>query len=278
MNILMVGAGKGSWQIRGQQLGAELGAVVTSTPTEAEFAWCDVVVLVKKHALSLAPTAHRFGKPIVWDALDFWAQPAENRVSEATARTMLANSIHAIKPALVICATDAMASACDGVYLPHHSRPGLMPTPARETVKTVAYEGNPAYLGRWLGWVSDACAKRRWHFVLNPASLSDADIVVAFRDGPWDGWICREWKSGVKVVNAIAAGRPLIGQESAACRELLPQGTMVNAPQELDNAFDYWADLEPRQSITAICSALPVSAVAHRYREILSTVGRPCAA
>jgi hypothetical protein len=27
--------------------------------------------------------------------------------------------------------------------------------------------------------------------------------------------VLREWKSGVKIVNAIAAGRPVIGQDSA---------------------------------------------------------------
>ncbi len=195
---------------------------------------------------------------------------------------MLANHLQAIKPTLTICATEAMAAACDGVYLPHHSRPGLTSAPVREDVTTVAYEGNPSYLGRWHGWVADACAKRGWAFVMNPASLADADVVVAFRDGPWDGWICREWKSGVKVVNAIAAGRPLISQDCAAVRELQPIGEVIESPDQLSAALDKWTPRPVRQFVAtksaAKASLYSLSAVAEGYLSLLLSRGLSCAA
>lgn len=275
MKVLFIGAGKGSWTMRGQQLGAALGARVSSAPTSADFAWADLVVLVKRAGTLYAQQARAAGKPIVWDALDCWSQPAQNHYTEAAAGHVLANQIRVIRPVLTIGATDAMARACDGVCLPHHSWAGLVPTPAREAVQVVAYEGNALYLGRWHQWLKDACARRGWAFVVNPPNLADVDIVVSFRDREWDGWICREWKSGVKVVNAIAAGRPLISHPSAAVRELQPAGSVVESPEALAAALDDWSGHAARQQVVdRSIVAAPVytlDAIAAQYRGLLAS-------
>ena len=115
--------------------------------------------------------------------------------------------------------------------------------------------------------------------MVNPPDLSAADIIVAFRDGVWDGWICREWKSGVKVVNAIAAGRPLISQDSAAVRELGPVGTVVEGPADLVRALDFWTPASTRAIATDQASAdLNLAAVAETYRQILAERGLACSA
>lgn len=273
MNLLIVGSGKGSWIMRGQQLGAALGARVSSDPTPADFAWATIVVLVKRAGLLWAPTVHRYGLPLVWDALDFWKQPADNGFTETQARASLQAQIAAIRPTLTIGATEAMAEACGGVCVPHHSWEGLAPTPAREVVSTVAYEGNAVYLGRWRVRLEQECARRGWEFVVNPPDLGAADIIVALRDGQWDGWACREWKSGVKVVNAIAAGRPLIRQDSAASRESHPSGTTIVDPTELSAALEYWSDHAARVAWARIAvSVAPVytlESIAARYQQIL---------
>jgi glycosyltransferase involved in cell wall biosynthesis len=113
--------------------------------------------------------------------------------------------------------------------------------------------------------------KRDWAFVINPKDLRDADIIVAFRDGKYDGWMCREWKSGVKIVNAMAAGRPIITQDNAAFRELSPIGTTVTDHQELAAAFDKYADHALRQSAVSQsrAEALTLERVSARYRRIL---------
>ncbi len=286
MNVLIVGGSKaGSWQMRGVELGAAIGARVTSAPTSADFGWSEVVVLVKRAGAVFATQAHKADRPVVWDALDFWSQPGDHRLTESQAKALLRAQIRVIKPALVIGATEAMARACDGVFLTHHSWNGLVPTPAREVVSVVGYEGNAAYLGKWATAIKAECARRGWTFVINPPDLRLVDLFVAFRDDPWDGWICREWKSGVKIVNAIAAGRPIVTQDGAAIRELDPFDTaaIARGPSDLPACFDRYAGAAlVRAAFRGLlgCQApeFTLTAVAERYRQILQTVRTPCAA
>ncbi len=281
MNVLIVGGSKaGSWQMRGLELGAAIGARVTSAPTPKDFGWSEVVVLVKRAGAVYAKLAHQADRPVVWDALDFWSQPGDHRLTESQAKALLHAQIRVIKPALVIGATEAMARACDGVFLTHHSWQGLHPTPAREVVSVVGYEGNAAYLGKWAPAIKAECAKRGWRFVVNPGDLSAVDLFVAFRDDPWDGWICRQWKSGVKLVNAQAAGRPMVTQNSAAYRELQPAASVMQTPEELAGYFDDCANFAWRQATVDQARhdapAFTLAAVAERYRQILQTARTPC--
>ncbi len=284
MKVLIVGNGKGSWQMRGLQLGAAIGARVTSYPTRDDWAWADVAVLVKRVAHTFAPLAHAAGIPVVWDAVDFWRQPADHNLGRVGAVDLLERNLKVIQPALAIGATRAMAEACGGVYLPHHSWAGLTPTPARERVELVAYEGNPIYLELWNDRIAKACAARGWTFVLNPPDLRQADLIVSFRHGVWNGFLPREWKSGVKVVNAIAAGRPLIAQDSAARRELNPPGSRVEQDfPDLDAAFDTWASFEARSAVVSICEGLSpqyrLEAIAAQYQALIARVAEDrCAA
>lgn len=291
MNILIVGSGKGSFQMRAVQLGKAIGARVTSAPTAKDWKWAELVVLVKRFGLQWAADVHRHGLPLVWDALDFWAQPAENHLNEAQAKAALVRQMTQIRPMLTIGATEAQAVASGGVYVPHHSWKGLSPTLARERVQTVAYEGGEVYLGAWRRVIERECKARGWRFILNPVStmatpspldLSTVDILVSFRDGSRDGWICREWKSGVKAVNAIAAGRPFISQDSAAVRELQPAGSIVERVEELSAAFDWWADADRRAAVVAAslvkAPAFTLDTIAAQYLEVLESLVQTCTA
>lgn len=281
MNVLMIGSGKGSWEVRGLELGKAIGARVTRAPSDDDMRWADVVVMVKRALFSWAELAHRFRKPVVWDALDFWKQPEQNGLSESEARALLQDMIARHRPALVIGATEAMAQAAGGVYLPHHSRPGLTPAPAREVVTCVGYEGTRKYLGRWAKAVQAECERRGWTFVINPPDLRDCDILVAFRDGQWDGWMCREWKSGVKVVNAGVVGRPIITDDSAARREIIPHGCSIRTHDDLPHAFNEWYPLAKRESAVTgaedSAHAYTLTAVAKTYSQILQAVARKAA-
>jgi len=261
--------------MRGVQLGAAIGARVTSTPDPVDWARAEVVVLVKRAGRFWAETARRYGVPIVWDALDFWAQPDDNGCDASEAEGLLREQLAVIKPALTIGATKAMAEAAGGVYLPHHGRLGLVPTPARETVRFVGYDGDARYLGSWAPAIEAACQARGWTFVVNPPDLSAMDILVAFRDGEWDGWMNRQWKSGVKIVNAMHAGRPIITQESGAWHELKQSGAIVRAPSGVEAAFDAWAPCEMRDRVwEPQREQFTVEAIGRQYLNILATVAR----
>ena len=287
MNVLVVGSGKGSWEMRGQQLGGAIGARVSSSPSAEDWKWASVAVLIKRAGFKYAALARQFNVPIVWDAVDFWSQPWDNGRPEEQARQILKASLDAIRPALTIGATEAMAEAAGGVYLPHHSWRGLKPVKPQEHVKVVTYQGNPVYLGQWRPALVKACARRGWSFATAPDGTGDeplyrSDILVAFRDGLWDGWMCREWKSGVKLVNAIAAGRPMVTQPGAAWREIDPPGWAVDSEENLEAALDHLTTLHARTLVYEACMDLAprytLPAVAESFRGILSRVELSCPA
>lgn len=274
MNVLIVGTGPaGSFLIRGEQLGRAIGARVTVAPTAADWAWAEVIVLVKRALEVYAPRAHETRRPVVWDALDFWRQPAENGLAAVDALALLRWLQQQYRPTLTIGATAAQATDAAGVYLPHHTWADLVPTPARATVSVVAYQGSPRYLGRWAERLHAECTRRGWRFVLNPPDLAAADLLVALRDEPWDGWMCRRWKSGVKLVNAIAAGRPVLMQPSAAADEIAGPGSLLDTAAELPAALERWADLAARTEAVVTCQrraqAYTLPVIAAQYRETL---------
>lgn len=276
----MVGIGAGSFQVRGKQLGWALGARVTSDPTPDDWQWADVIVLIKRAIYQFGVEAVRSGKTILWDALDFWEQPEENQ--HALTDLCYRASKHALKiRAFVMGATREMAEALGGSYLPHHSRPGVLQTPPRKAFNVVAYEGTKKYLGRWHNALETTCARLGLEFRVNPESLAECDLLVAFRDGKWDGEVCRRWKSGVKYVNAIAAGRPILTQPHAAFSEIQPEGRLLNDPSELEAAIEAYRPYEVRkfayEQLSHRSQEFALSSVAERYHGILTRAWKQAA-
>lgn len=282
MKLLIVGSeGKGSWKMRGQQLGQALKARVVTKPASSDWAWADVVVLVKRAAFQYQRQVSALRVPVIWDALDFWDQPVENGRSEAGLVQVVEETRSALGLDLVIGATEAMARAVGGAYLPHHCRLGLKPTPPRVKAEVVGYDGQRKYLGSWLTALESACAELGMQFVVNPPDLRAVDVLVSFRDGQWDGWACRQWKSGVKYVNAIVAGRPVLTQPSAAFDELAPVGQFVESTTDLVDALRAVTAQEVREQAYAMgqqrAASFQVEAIAARYAEILQHARRRAA-
>lgn len=282
MNILVLGGGHGSWQMRGVQLGRAMGARVTTQPTETDWALADVVVLVKHGVETFAKQARRCGVPIVWDVLDIWQQSAQNADPKATHVARVRALAERAHVSLLVGATQAMADDLGGVYVPHHARIGLAPTQPREHATTVAYDGRVKYLGAWKKRIEEACQTLGLTFVTNPPDLSKADVLVSFRGGRADGWVCRQWKSGVKVVNAIVAGRPIVCGPSAAEAELNGIRCVVHDAPELTYALASAGDMRVRlnayQAGVRRASEFHVDTVAAQYRQILQRVAERRAA
>lgn len=271
MNVLVTGNGKsGSWKIRGEQLGAAIGATVL--PRAAAVVGYDLVVAVKRPPLVT-------GVPIVYDILDAWPQPAGNAWGKPECMTWLRKSVAAIRPVGIVAATRAMAADCAefGVpvlALPHHARPGLEQNPVRERVQVVGYEGAEHYIAGWRPLIEDECRRRGWRFVVNPARLSDVDIVLALRGAT--GYAPRHWKSNVKLANAQGSGTPFIG-----CREAGYMETAVgtcekwaDTPEELAQAFNALTPQgERRRAAQWMLSVAPrITAVADQYHHWLEKV------
>lgn len=266
--------------MRADQLGHAIGMMVHTDPWEdppkksLDKAQCVIIVKrLKKRWKKFVAHLNTRRMPIIWDCVDFWQQPEENDVG----RDAVVKQFHKQKGLLgsraVIVATQQMQQDCGGHYLPHHHRVGLTAGPVRRTVRSVGYEGDARYLWMWRAVVLEACVQRGWDFIENPANLADVDIVVALRGGEWDGWACRNWKSGVKYVNAMAAGRPVISQPTAAFREIGAPGTVIETKDDLSRALDYWADYQRRLDAASCAAQLEphyrLETIADRYRQIL---------
>jgi hypothetical protein len=276
--VLIVGCDKGSWQMRGKQIGAALGATVTAKPKPDDWGRANIIILVKHAAHRWGHEARESGARLIWDVLDIWPQPAGNQTSLEQLRREIWDTRDAVGISTLIGATSKMAADIGGIYIPHHSHAGLQPTPIRSRLKVVAYEGNERFLGSWRAALEQACQRLGVKFVINPRDLSAVDLFVAFRGEQWNGLVCRQWKSGVKYVNAIAAGRPTLTQGSAAFFELRAPGQVVELQDELEDAIRAWMPADRRQNALDDCKRMAplcyLEAVEQRYQALIEDVVR----
>lgn len=240
--VLLTGRGtSGSWLIRGAQLAEAMGA--TAQPLAADASAYDVIVLVKRGRPDLLQRIRSARRPLIWDVVDAWPQPAGNAWGREDCLAWLRSMAREIRPDGIVAATQAMAADCLGLgvpvlALPHHARPGLTRAPIRPDLRLVAYEGSAAHLGRWAPWFAAQCAHRGVTFALNPPQLTDADAVVAMRGA--GGYAERAWKSNVKLANAQAAGLPMICAREAGYVET---GSGAECWAETEAHAADWLDL-----------------------------------
>lgn len=251
MKILVTSGTKaGSWKIRGEQLGAAIGADVINNASLEQQQGYDITICVKKPPKQWKPSG-----VVVWDMLDCWPQPAGNEWSKAQLVDFVAERKKDIGAQHTVAATEQMrVDTCASKTLYHHFRPGQVRNPVRSKVGVVGYEGDPRFLGRWHDLIVDYCQRAGWTFAINPDSLSACDAMVALRDYPHRGYPTAMWKSNVKLVNAQATGTPIIcleehGYIETSCGEevwvkkfddlafafelLIPESTRIQKAQRL---------------------------------------------
>ena len=275
MNLLFTGrGGAGSWECRGVQLGAALGAVVKPYASKADVKAADMAIVVKRTPAEVLSAVRAAGRRWAYDIVDAYPQPASAKWSRWQAIQWVREHIASLAPDAVIWPTQKMREDCDtgmpGLVLPHHHRPGIKNNPIRPEVKLVGYEGAPHYLADWEGALHRECLKRGWRFVLNPKHLADLDIVVAVRGGDWDGYVQQNWKSGIKLANAHASGTPFVGAQEAGYIET-STGCEYWAHDKAGLAvcFDWLADQGARELIHDRFTAAAYS-VEHAGAQLLS--------
>lgn len=272
MKILFTGRGtSGSWQIRGVQLGAALGADVQPMVSKTS---ADVVVAVKRIPDPLLAAIR--GSYVVWDVVDAWPQPRGNDWSAELCQAWLDSEFARIKPNAIIAATNKMADDCArfGVpvlWLPHHHRPGIEANPIREKIQTIGYEGAENYMAPWLPVIEADCRKIGAKFVINPRQLADLDVVLALRGST--GYAPRNWKSGVKLANAQGSGTPWIGCREIGYTETAAGGEKwADTDRELVKSIADLKDVDTRRNISAALrvGAFSVNDAAEKLRGFLN--------
>ena len=234
MKVVMTGrGGSGSWEIRGAQLGAAIGADVY--PKLTRFTGYDLAVVVKRTPPEVIAGIRAAGIPFVYDIVDAYPQPASCSWDRPRAIAWIRETLVHLKPDAIIWPTRRMRDDCDpfrrtvSEIIPHHCRANAKPNPIREKIARIGYEGSPRYLDGWEPVIRAECARRGFEFVINPNNLADCDVVVAFRGGEWAGYSTRHWKSHVKLANCHGTGTPFVGQQES--------GYMENA-----TGCEYWAE------------------------------------
>jgi hypothetical protein len=272
VRILVTGKGgsAGSWQIRGEQLGAAIGAEVMPLAEMAEIRSADVVVVVKRTPADLIRKVRAAGRPWVWDIVDGWPQPYGNEWPEETAVRWLRQQVAELGPTAMVFPTHRMREDSGflgpSLVLPHHAWPKYRAAPVAPRVERVGYEGAEAYLGKWLKPLQAACAARGWAFVVN-GDLASCQIGVALRSAT--GYPCGAWKANTKLANLQALGLPAIVSPEMGYRETASGSEVeVTSPAVLGIALDTLADHGVRLAISerAQRAAPRLEQVARVYR------------
>lgn len=275
MKVLVTGrGGAGSWLVRGEQVGAAMGAKVKPMATVEDCRAADIILVVKRVPDELLSAIRASGRPWVYDIVDPYPQPQCAGWSLDESVRWVQDHLARLRPNAVIWPNARMRSDCAGAgpVIYHHHRPGIERNPVRERVAKIGYEGSVRYLDGWLDVLQDECKRRGAVFVSNPAQLADLDVVVALRGGPWSGYASRHWKSNVKLANAHASGTPFVGlpepgyQETATGCEY-----WATTPRELAIALDWLEDRGARRHVSDrfIAAAFPVERAARQVSEAL---------
>lgn len=278
MRIIVTGKGgkAGSWAIRGQQLGAAIGAVVVPLADAAQLKRADVAVVVKRIPDSLLANLRSSGRPWVLDLVDGWPQPAGNAWPKSVAVQWLRERLGALQPTAVVFPTTQMQiDSCwqgPSIVLPHHAWPKYERQPVRASVSLVGYEGDAGYLGRWAPLIERECTRRGWRFVVN-GDLASCDIGLALRDV--SGYPAGAWKANTKLANLQALGIPAICSPEASYREFgSGSEAFVTEHSELSEAMENLTDRPIRAAASeAMSMATPrLEQVAGVYRAWLQTI------
>lgn len=277
MRILVTGSGcSGSWKIRGVQLGAALGAVVSPRASLAQCKDADIIVGVKRVPPETLQAIRDSRKPWVWDVVDAWPQPAGVSYNRMQAVKWLRAALDSASPSAVVWPTRAMqddagyARPQKVVY--HHAWPKYQPAPLNEVVRRVGYEGGTRYLGRWAGPLRKLCAMVGAELVIN-GDLSTCDIGVALRDA--GGYPAQQWKSNCKLANLQALGIAAICSPESGYRETSSGAEyFIEDEVGLQRAFAALLPLGERERCreAALRAAPSLGMVAEEYRTWLTSL------
>ena len=268
LSIAVTGSGRsGSWRIRGEQLGRAIGAEIITSPIGVNLDRFDIVISVKRPVVP-----DHSGS--VYDIVDAWPQPTGNKWIRADIIRYMKDKAAGFGS--LVCATQTMADDLGGFFLPHHYRPNIKESQCPPHVKRVGYEGSRRYLCEWEPVIMAECAARGWEWVPD-ADLTEepCDILIALRGAEWQGYGTNNWKSGVKLSNAIGSLTPLICLPERGYLEYgLPVWT-VNGISDIAKAFDALAEHRTRDMMArAYMAAKPdysLKSIAERYLAWLAT-------
>ncbi len=176
----------------------------------------ELLCIVKKPDYRVIEKFRKLGKPVVFDIVDSWGQPADEMIYNNKQKCLdffsgawkLINADGYIFPTFRMY-SDLGALVQDKIVIYHHYKPQLLRNPVRRHVSNVGYEGGD-YLGEWQPLIERECNRRGLRFLMNPSNYLDLDILFLARGGGRGNFLPRTYKSNVKLANAIGSGTPAL--------------------------------------------------------------------
>ena len=238
----------GSWEIRGKQI-AEMRAnwIAINKPSEEVISKSDIICIVKKPNLKLIDIARKRNIPLVYDIVDSWNQPDDDALykNDKQARDFFLKKWNEIDADAYIFPTRNMEMVLGSLVslkttIYHHYWPQIKINPIREKVRKVGYEG-VHFLGDWEQKIEKICNERGIEFVINPDEFTDMDIVVLTRGGDYASYLARNFKSNVKLANAMGSGTPALihyGEMSAHDTDIGDSLFFTDEPGSFERQLD----------------------------------------
>lgn len=251
MKILFIGMSKkaGSAIMRGQQIASTRpNWDYKFKPTREEMDGYGAIVLVKQAKPSILADIDDACKCndsfFFYDMLDFWGQDKYKTEEESLEilhshimKLFMLDEGVDVFIAPNQCMFESMLSLpiigkCDVYKIPHHYDPNL-PTPAYNSqVKNLVYYGDGRYIANWYLQIVRACGEAGWNFLINPQDLSCASAMIGARNGEYNCWINRNWKSGVKLATAEGLGIPFVHTQESSYMEYATENTHLFADED----------------------------------------------
>ena len=207
----------GSWEIRGKQIAAmRSNWTAINKPDENIIEESDIICVIKKPNFKIIEIARKKNKPVVYDIVDSWQQPDDDGVclNKKQAISLFSKKWDEINADGYIFPTKNMENILGNLTqfnttIYHHYWPQIKINPIRKVVKKVGYEG-VGFLGEWEQIFDQICKKKGIEFIINPKEFKDMDIVVLARGSVYGSYLARNFKSNVKLANAMGSGTPAL--------------------------------------------------------------------
>lgn len=254
MTIIFTGSGKQSWTMRGEQLGAAMGAIVSKDILPKIVTADDIVIGVKRISDGLLAEIKRSRAYFIWDIVD--AYPQRERWSKDNAMLWFAREYNRLRPNAILWPNQRMYEDCEaigigGIVLPHHAMLNAPVNPIREKARIVGYQGSGRYIeGAVSAEIKRVCKAHNLIFNDQCANLADADIILALRGNKWDSYPIQHWKPATKLNNAHATQTPFIGNPETGYTEISTGAEIfIEDVVELNGAIESLLPFDERKRI-----------------------------
>lgn len=291
VRVLFTGGSEaGSWEMRGVQVSsARLNWSANHELPEHAIDSFDIFCFVKHPRPTVMRDLVERGKCVVYDVIDSWKQPEEGLSVKSVpdARILFEKKWKEISADAFIFPNEIMKKDLEDLAPPstvlyHHFRPEYedWSHPIKEKAQTVAYEGNPEYLGEWKFLLELLCKKLGLKLLINPKDLKEVDIGFAARGGLHSSLLSNRYKSNVKLANFYGAGIPCVVQASEVSYRETDNGAVRffdserSLEKNLEELLDPELRKEIRESFLKSRESFRLSHIANEYEKFfLSLLG-----